>query len=117
MKPDLYTKAVLTIIAACLVWLCVGGVTPTALAQAPALQQPTRVLLVDEKNVPLQTAQGLRVNVGTQALPVSVTNPSVSVAVTNPSFAVALTAIERRGSWQPIDVRVMREPPTLQPTP
>lgn len=117
MKPDLYTKSVLTVIAACLVWLCVNGVTPTALAQAPLMPPPTRVLLVDEKNVPLQTAQGLRVNVGAQAVPVSVTNPSISVAVTNPSFAVALTAIERRGSWQPIDVRVMREPPTLQPTP
>ena len=35
MKPDLYTKSVLTVIAACLVWLCVNGVTPTALAQAP----------------------------------------------------------------------------------
>jgi hypothetical protein len=108
MKPDLYTKAVLTIIAACLVWLCVGGVTPTALAQAPAMPPPTRVLLVDERNVPLPTAQGLHVNVGPQGLPVLVTNPTVSVA---------LTAIERRGSWQPIDVRVMREPPTLQPTP
>jgi hypothetical protein len=117
MTPDLYTKTILTVIAACLVWLCVNGATPTALAQTAVLPPPTRVLLVDEKNVPLQTTQGLRVNVGTQAVPVSVTNPSISVAVTNPSFAVALTAIERRGSWQPIDVRVMREPPTLQPTP
>ena len=99
MKPDLYTKFVLTVIAACLVWLCVNGVTPTALAQAPVIPQPTRVVLVDERNVPLQTAQGLRVD------------------VTNPSLAVALTAIERRGPWQPLDVRVMRDLPTLQPTP
>ena len=105
MKPDLYTKALLTIIAACLVWLCVNGVMPTALAQTPGMPPPTRVLLVDEKNVPLQV------------VPVSVTNPSISVGVTNPSFAVALTGIERRGSWQPIDVRVIREPPTLQPVP
>jgi hypothetical protein len=117
MKPDFYTKSMLTVIAACLVWLCINGITPAALAQAPQMPPPTRVLLVDEKNVPLQTAQGLRVNVGTQAVPVAVTNPSLSVAVTNPSFAVALTAIERRGAWQPLDVRVMREPPTLQPTP
>jgi spore coat protein U-like protein len=119
MNPDLYTKTVLTVIAACLLWLCVNGTTPTASAQTTQPPAPTRVLLVDEKNVPISTAQGLRVNFGGQSVPVSVsvTNPSLSVAVTNPSFAVALTAVERRGSWQPIDVRVMREPPTLQPTP
>ena len=117
MKLDLYTKTVLTVIAACLVWLCVNDVTPTAVAQTVQSPAPMRVVLVDEKNVPLQTAQGIRVNMGAQPVPVSVTNPSVAVAVTNPSFAVALTAIERRGSWQPIDVRVLREPPTLQPTP
>jgi len=110
MNPDLYTKTVLTIIAACLVWICVNGVTPTASAQAQAPQAPqlTRVLLVDQNNVPLFTAQGLRVNLGPQALPVTLDNPSVRVT---------LTGIERRGSWQPLDVRVMREPPTLQPTP
>ena len=117
MKPDLYTKTILTVIAACLLWLCVNGATPAAWAQAAQVPPPTRVLLVDEKNVALPTAQGLRVNVGAQPVPVSVANPSLSVAVTNPSFSVALTAVERRGSWQPLDVRVMREPPTLQPTP
>jgi hypothetical protein len=117
MKPDLYTKAVLTVIAACLVWLCINGMTPTAQAQAPQMPAPTRVLLVDEKNVPLQTLQGLRVNLGTQAIPVAVANQSLTVAVANPTIAVALTAIERRGAWQPFDVRVMREAPTLQPVP
>jgi hypothetical protein len=119
MKPDLYTKAVLTVIAGCLLWLCVNSVTPTASAQTAQPPAPTRVLLVDERNVPIPTAQGLRVSVGAQTVPlsVSVMNPSLNVAVSNPSFAVALTAIERRGSWQPLDVRVMREPPTLQPTP
>ncbi len=38
MKSDLYTKAVLTIIALCLTWICVRDVvsTPTAQAAAPA---------------------------------------------------------------------------------
>ena len=113
---DLYTKTILTVIAACLVWLCVTGAMPTALAQT-APPPPTRVLLVDERNVPLPTAQGLRVNVGTQALPVSVTNPSFAVTVMNPSTPVTLTAIQRQGIWEPIDVRVLREPPSLMPIP
>jgi hypothetical protein len=108
MNADLYTKTVLTVIAACLLWMCVNGATPTASAQAAQPPQLTRVLLVDQNNVPLPTAQGLRVNFGTQALPVTLDNRSVAVTV---------TGIERRGSWQPLDVRVMREPPTLQPTP
>ena len=33
MKVDRYTKLVLTIIAACLVWICFNGI-PTATAQA-----------------------------------------------------------------------------------
>lgn len=33
MKPDRFTKAVLTIIAACLVWICLNGI-PSASARA-----------------------------------------------------------------------------------
>jgi hypothetical protein len=35
MKPDAYTKAVLTVIAACLVWLCVMNVGRPLSAQQP----------------------------------------------------------------------------------
>jgi hypothetical protein len=41
MKVDLYTKAVLTIIALCLVWICVRGTfapQPVQAAAAPAVQ-------------------------------------------------------------------------------
>ncbi len=37
MRPDLYTKAVLTIIAVCLVWISLGG--PSLLAPISAQQQ------------------------------------------------------------------------------
>jgi hypothetical protein len=43
MKTDLYIKFVLTVIAACLVYLCVGG--PKLMPAAYAQQQPTRVIL------------------------------------------------------------------------
>ena len=106
MKNDLYLRAVLTVIAACLVWMCLNGVTPQAFAQAkPA--EPTRVVLVDERNVPLSTAQGLHVSLGLGTVPVSIAAP----------IGVRVTSIERSGVWQPIDVRVLREPPTLTPTP
>ena len=36
MKIDAYTKAVLTVIAACLVWMCVNSATPTTHAQGEA---------------------------------------------------------------------------------
>jgi hypothetical protein len=107
MRTDVYLRTVLTIIAACLVWICVNGVTPAALAQTKAAE-PTRVLLVDERNVPLSTIQGLHVNLGLQTVPVSVANPSIPVR---------LISIERGGSWQPIEVRVLRDPSTLMPTP
>ena len=109
MKIDLYTKAVLTVIAACLVWICVSGVTPVAQAQAPqaASPPPTRVMLVDEDNRPIH-AQGLRVHFGGMPVPVDVgTSP----------LPVALRSIQRGGAWDSFDVRVLREAPTTRPTP
>jgi hypothetical protein len=98
MKTDLYTKAVLTVIAACLVWISVNSMTPTALAQTAAAQ-PTRVMIVDERGIPLYTSQGFRVNIGESTLP------------------VVVTSVERLGRWDPLEVRLLRDPPTLMPTP
>ena len=107
MSADLYLKSVLTVIAACLLWMCLNTTSPAAFAQAkPA--EPMRVVLVDDQNVPLSTVQGLHVNLGLQTVPVSVANPSLAVRV---------TSLERSGEWQPLDVRVLRESPTLMPVP
>ena len=119
MKTDFYTKVMLTVIAACLVWMCVNGITPAVSAQAQQAP-PTRVIVVDEKGVPVSTAQGLRVNVGAQALPVTIANPVMignAITIANPTLPVAITSIERRGIWQPVVVDVMRSAPTLMPTP
>src|SRR4029450_6640919 len=51
MKIDAYTKAVLTVIAACLVWMCVNGATPTTHAQAKP-PEPMPVVLVDASGAP-----------------------------------------------------------------
>ena len=104
MNVDAYTKAVLTIIAACLVWICLNGVTPVAGAQA-ARPAPAPVILVDANGTPLS------------AVPVIVGNPSLPVEVTNREVAVAVRSIQRGTTWDAIQVQVMREPPTLMPIP
>src|SRR5262249_39571925 len=116
MKIDLYTKAVLTVIAFCLVWNTLNSVTPRVIAQAGP-PRPTPVIIVDAQGAPLIGPQGLRVNVGAQSLPVQVTNQNLSVNVTNQPVPVALTEIERRGTWQSVQVDATRQPPTLMPTP
>jgi hypothetical protein len=116
MKIDAYTKAVLTVIAACLVWMCVTRVTPVARAQA-GLPQPTAVVLVDAKGTPLNTQDGLRVSLDTKALPVVIANVPVPVEVSNTSLNVSVRALQRTGAWDPIQVQVLREPPTLRPVP
>jgi hypothetical protein len=95
MKIDAYTKGVLTVIAACLVWMCVNGATPATHAQAKP-QDPTPVVLVDPSGVPLTR---------------------LPVAILNPELPVAVRSIQRGGVWDPIRVQVMREPPTQKPTP
>ena len=116
MKTDLYTKAVLTVIAMCLAWLCVNGATPGVGAQA-ARPEPTPVVLVDANGIPIYGADGFRMNMGTKVVPVSVQNEAMRVTVTNRALPVALGAIQRSSVWDPIPVQVMREPPTQRPTP
>lgn len=116
MKVDAYTKAVLTVIAACLCWMCLNGVTPVAGAQG-GRPEPTPVILVDAKGAPIYASEGFRVSLGERTLPVIVSNPSLPVQITNPSLAVAVRSIQRGTVWDPIQVQVMREPPTLKPTP
>lgn len=115
MSIDLYTKAVLSVIAGSLVWLCVNAITPVALAQADAQKvviagwdRPLQVIIVDEKGTPLVTAQGFRLNGGSQPLAVSLGNQTVPVAIRR---------IERSGAWQPIPVDVVKTPPSQYPGP
>ena len=116
MKTDAYTKAVLTVIAACLVWMCATRDMPVAQAQA-GLPQPTAVVLVDAQGTPLNTQDGLRVNLDTKGLPVVIANVPVPVEVRNTSLNVAVRALQRTGAWDPLQVQVLRDPPTLRPVP
>ena len=104
MQVDWYTKGVLTVIAACLAWLCLNSAMPVAGAQV-ARPAPTPVTLVDADGVSLK------------AVPVFVSNDSLPVAVTNRALPVAVRWIQRGIEWDPIQVQVIREPPTLKPIP
>ena len=118
MRTDVYTKTVLTVIAVCLVWMCVTASTPVAWAFQAARPQPAPVMLVDANGAPLVTPEGLRVNLGVKALPVmTVNNAPLPVVVSNPSIAVSLRSIQRGAAWDAVPVQVLREPPTLRPTP
>ena len=44
MKPDAYTKIVLTIIAVCLIWMCVKEINFTPPVQAQAAPQPNEIV-------------------------------------------------------------------------
>ena len=130
MKIDLYTRAVLTVIAACLVWLCVNSLTPSASAQAPAqdiqrviivgaeralpvtIDHPQPVTIVDNKGTPLIGAAGLHVNLGAQVVPVSYATPESALPVVIRSIARA-----GKDPWQPIPVDVQKTPPTQFPGP
>ena len=53
MRIDFYTRAVLTVIALCLVWIAIGG--PSLLPAVEAQQATTRVVIVgyERGNLPL----------------------------------------------------------------
>jgi hypothetical protein len=106
MKPDAYTKAVLTVIAAALVWIGFNYATPATAAQANP-DSPLHVIIVDNSGRSLIQSDGLRVNLGNQPWPVVINQP----------VPVTLTAIDRRGAWQPIPVDVLKTPPTSMPGP
>jgi hypothetical protein len=108
MRVDAYTKVVLTIIAACLVWMCLSGavVTPVT-AQRP--QEPQEVVLIGSRTpvaVISAPRTSLVVRPGAEwyqdALPVDAPRP----------LATRLTGIEHQagaGRWDPLDVNVKEQ--------
>jgi len=105
MQSDLYTKSVLSVIALCLVWLCVNGLAPAVTAQADA-QRVVIVGWVDDDGRSLVSRQGLRVDLDDRPVPVTLDNRSVGVV---------LMGIERGGAWDAIQVDANRAPDTQFP--
>ena len=91
MITDAYTKAILTVIAACLVWMCLNSITPVTQAQAK-LPEPTPVILVDAKGVPITTVPSVGHGGGGAAAPAgrSVAEPTQRAAPTAVDTAALL---------------------------
>jgi len=132
---DRYTKAVLTVIAACLLWLCaMAGARPAqaqAPAPAPAATGAQAVVIVGYGTMDHEGRVALRWISDKGALrtdgvlpvrpdaPVAVTLPYSSesplptrvVSITDSPLPVAITGIRRNdGAWDPIRTQVEPDP-------
>jgi hypothetical protein len=64
MKLDLYTRAVLTVIAASLLWLCVQNSAIRAVsAQVNDPARPQRITIVNENGLPLPFDGGIPIRI------------------------------------------------------
>jgi hypothetical protein len=139
MKPDAYTKAVLTVIAACLVWLCVMNVGRPLSAQQPMQltgTPPQPVVIVgwgtlDEQGratvAMVQEGRGRRSDpslpvklVAVPAGPLDVRLPRGPVDVrlnyTDQSpMPVGVTRIKPAAEWEPIRSAAEPEPTRSKP--
>jgi hypothetical protein len=131
MNIDRYTKCVLTVIAACLLWICAMGIAPPVTAQ---------VSTVDLKNMNTVAQPVILVGTGTmdQSGRISVnflersrrTDPTVAVSlpysVANPMpvqlpytaatpIPVEITAVKKTGDWEPIRASVEDAPTRPKP--
>ncbi len=105
MRIDTYTKVVLTIIAACLVWICVSRLGTPLSAQGQAPQEVVLVGIRAERGMSLAvrpTDDWYR-----NPLPVDVTR----------TIGVRLLGVERAaaGRWDPVDVNVKEQPKKATP--
>jgi LEA14-like dessication related protein len=105
VRIDFYTKAVLTVIAACLVWLCLGGVLRTAPPLQASGQEYVDVRIrgierdVSEAWDPVDITAGdaLPVEVLNQeAVPVEILNELVPVDVKNVAVKTSLVPLEKK---------------------
>ena len=131
MKPDAYTKAVLTVIAGCLVWLCVMNVGRPLSAQQQPMQltgtTPQPVVIVgwgtldEQGRTTVATVQEGRGRRSDPSLPVKlVAVPAGPLDVRLPytdqlPMPVGVTKIKPAAEWEPI--RSAAEPEPTRPRP
>ena len=132
MNTDRYTKAVLTVIAGCLLWICAMGPAPALLAQpafstiSNATVQPVVVVgtgtldqkgtvtitYVRQQNGPPRTDPTLPV-----ALPYTQANPMPSQLFYSGAapLPVEISAIKKVGEWEPLRAKVEDAPAKARP--
>ena len=140
MKIDWYTKTMLTVIAACLVWMCVRSAGETVLAQAqPRSQAQTQaqalwsplpaqpVVVVGWGRLNPSVAGGIEIDWSDPARHVS--EPSVPVrSSSDPRFdplrvhiesqapvSVSVDAVRRGAAWDPFRTQIEKDPPQRVP--
>ena len=139
MKIDWYTKTMLTVIAACLVWMCVRSAGDTVLAQAQARPQaqgqaalwsplPAQpVVVVGWGRLNPSVAGGIEIDWADPARRVS--EPSVPVrSSSDPRFdplrvhiesqapvSVSVDAVRRGAAWDPFRTQIEKDPPQRVP--
>jgi hypothetical protein len=131
MKIDAYTKAVLTVIAACLVWMCVRSTGETLVAQTrPAAVSPLPaqpVVVVGWGRLNPAVAGGIEIDwsdpqrrVSEISVPV---RPSTDtrfdpfrVRVDSPGpLSVSVDSVRRGAAWDPFRTQVEKDPPQRTP--
>jgi len=141
MNVDRYTKCVLTVIAACLVWICVMGTTLPVSAAQQQRQRPlpaanvqpvilvgtgtmdasgaVTVNFVSERGrdltdltIPVSAAQPLPVS-----LPYSASRPLPTLLTYSPRdpLPVEIASVKKTGEWEPIRASVEDAPLRRQP--
>lgn len=129
MNTDRYTKAVLTVIAGCLLWICAMGVAPRVEAQqsiAPLPQNVQAVVIVGTGSMDRAgkvdvsfTQDGGKKTEPTLPvwMPYTPTKPlPVSLAYTPASpLPVEISAVKKPADWDPIRVRVESAPQSARP--
>jgi hypothetical protein len=130
MRPDPYTKAVLTVIAGCLLWLCAMQtgrplVAQQALTVEKAAPQPVVIVgwgTLDEQGRVAVTMQQTRTGrrsdpnlpVTLMSVPAAPIDVRLSYTDKEP-MPVGLTKIRPAGEWEPI--RSAAEPEPTRPKP
>jgi hypothetical protein len=131
MKIDSYTKAVLTVIAACLVWMCVKSTGETVVAQSqpvpwsPLPAQPVIVVGWGRLNpavaggIELDWADPQRrvseISVPVRPSPDARFDPLRVRLETQAPLSVSVDAVRRGATWDPFRSIIEREPPRSVP--
>lgn len=104
MSVDLYTKIVLTIIAICLVWICLGDTKWVSSLQASTPQLvDVRIKSIDQEgNLPwdsisIKADDAIPAKIeNSDSIPVNITNEMVPVDVKRVVVTQSLTPIEKK---------------------
>ena len=130
MNVDRYTKTVLTVIAGCLLWMCVMGTGPGLQAQRRDPDRDVDLAGINLKNIKTTAQPVILVGTGVMDRQGNVevlftqrdarTDPTLSVRLpyspANP-MAVEISAVKKTGAWEPLRTDVDDVPLRANPGP